>query len=148
MKLADRFVHHERRARQAFAICAALPEAAAYRDDMAFFQAVGVEVRRSRTTDGSGGDSDLETETVLRQVVSEAISASGVIDIYAASGLDRPDLSLIHDDFARRAAADPRPNLQIELLRRLLDSEVRTLAKTNVVAGRKFSEMLEPAMRA
>ena len=148
MDLADRFVHHERRARQAFAICAALPEAAAYRDDMAFFQAVGVEVRRSRSADGSGGDSDLETETALRQVVSEAVSSSGVVDIYAASGLDRPDLSLIDDDFARRAAADPRPNLQIELLRRLLDSEVRTLAKTNVVAERKFSEMLERAMRA
>lgn len=148
MDLADRFVHNERRARQAFAICAALPEAAAYRDDMAFFQAVGVEARRSRTTDGSGGDSDLETETALRQVVSEAVSASGVVDIYAVSDLERPDLSLIDDDFARRAAADPRPNLQIELLRRLLNSEVRALAKTNVVAERKFSEMLERAMRA
>ncbi|MHB8319857.1 MAG: type I restriction enzyme endonuclease domain-containing protein [Acidimicrobiales bacterium] len=148
MDLADRFVHHERRARQAFAICAALPEAAGYRDDMAFFQAVAVEVRRSRATDISGGDNDLETETALRQVVSEAVSASGVVDIYAASGLERPDLSLVGDDFARRAVNDPRPNLQIELLHRLLNSEVRTLAKTNVVAERKFSEMLERAMRA
>ncbi len=148
MDLAERFVHHERRARQAFAICAALPEAAAYRDDMAFFQAVGVEIRRSRSTESSGGGSDLEAETSLRQVVSEAVSASGVVDIYAASGLERPDLSLIDEDFARRAATNPRPNLQIELLRRLLSSEVRTLAKTNVVAERKFSEMLERAMRA
>ncbi len=148
MDLAERFVHHERRARQAFAICAALPEAAAYRDDMAFFQAVGVEIRRSRTAESTGGGSHLEAETALRQVVSEAVSASGVVDIYAASGLERPDLSLIDEDFARRAATNPRPNLQIELLRRVLSSEVRILAKTNVVAERKFSEMLERAMRA
>jgi type I restriction enzyme R subunit len=149
LDLAERFVHHERRARQSFAICAALPEASAYRDDLAFFEAVGVEVRRSRLDDsGGGGGSDLELETALRQVVSDAVSASGVVDIYASSGLERPDLSLIDDEFARRAAADPKPNLQIELLRRLLNSEVRTLAKTNVVAERRFSEMLERAMNA
>lgn len=148
LDLADRFAHHERRARQAFAVCATLPESAAYRDDIAFFQAVGVEARRSRAAHTGGDDSDLELETALRQVVSEAVSASGVVDIYAASGLDRPDLSLIDDDFARRAAADPRPNLQIELLRRLLNSEVRTLTRTNVVVERRFSEMLERAMRA
>jgi len=148
MDLADRFAHQERRARQSFTICAALPEAAGYRDDLAFFQAVGVEVRRARTDDSGGGGADLEMETALRQVVSDAVSAAGVIDIYAESGLERPDLSLIDDDFARRAAADPRPNLQIELLRRLLNTEVRSLSRTNVVAERRFSEMLERAMAA
>jgi type I restriction enzyme R subunit len=108
LDLAERFVHHERRARQSFAICAALPEASAYRDDLAFFEAVGVEVRRSRLDDSGGrGGSDLELETALRQVVSDAVSASGVVDIYAASGLERPDLSLIDDDFARRAGLTP-----------------------------------------
>ena len=76
------------------------------------------------------------------------MTAAGVIDIYAASGIERPDISIIDEDFARRAANDPRPNVQIELLRRLLNSEVRSLAKTNVVAERKFSEMLERAMNA
>ncbi|HUZ21863.1 MAG TPA: type I restriction endonuclease subunit R, partial [Acidimicrobiales bacterium] len=148
LDLADRFAHHERRARQTFAICSSLSEAASYRDDLAFFEAVGVEVRRNRTSDDDGADSDIEVETAIRQVVSEAVSASGVVDIYAASGLERPDLSLIDEHFAERAAADPRPNLQIELLRRLLASEVHSLARSNVVAERRFSEMLERAMRA
>jgi len=87
-------------------------------------------------------------ETAVRQVVSDAVSAAGVIDIFAESGVARPDLSLIDADFARRVAAEPRPNLQIELLRRLLNTEVRALSRTNVVAERKVSEVLERAMLA
>jgi type I restriction enzyme R subunit len=149
MDLPDRFVHQERRARQSFVLCAALPEAAPYRDDLAFFSAVGVELRRARADSSSGENGgDLELETALRQIVSDAVSASGVVDIYATSGLERPDLSLIDDEFARRASKDPRPNLQIEMLRRILNSEVRSLTRTNIVAERKFSELLERAMKA
>jgi len=148
MDLPDRFAHHERQARQAYTIYATLPEAAAYRDDLAFFQALGVEVRRARADTSGGGGTDLELETALRQVVSDAVAATGVVDIYAESGLERPDLGIIDDAFARRAAANPRPNLQIELLRRILTREVRSLSRTNVVAERRFSEMLERAMNA
>jgi type I restriction enzyme R subunit len=106
-------------------------------------------LRRARSDNGGGGDeSDLELETALRQLVSAAVSGAGVVDIYAASGMERPDISLIDEEFGRKAAADPRPNVQIELLRRLLNSEVRFLARTNVVAERKFSEMLERAMKS
>ena len=149
LDLPDRFIHHERQARQSFTITAALPEAMAYRNDLAFFQALGVEVRRARQEDSDGGEgTELEMETALRQIVSAAVSAGGVVDIYAESGLERPDLSLIDEEFGRRAATDPRPNLQIELLRRLLNGEVRKLSHRNVVVERKFSEMLERAMKA
>jgi type I restriction enzyme R subunit len=149
LDLPDRFAHQERRARQAYTICATMPDAAAFRDDLAFFQAVGVEVRKARLDrSDDGGTGNVEMETALRQVVSEAVSAAGVVDIYAEAGLERPDISLIDDEFARRAASDTRPNLQIELLRRLLTDEVRKTARTNVVVERRFSEMLERAMRA
>ena len=148
MDLPQRFAHHERQARQAFTICSGLSKAGVYRDDLAFFQALGIEVRRAQMDDGGGEGSDLEMETALRQLVAESVSAGGVIDIYAASGLERPDIGLIDDEFARRASNDPRPNLQIEMLRRMLNSEVKSLANSNVVAERKFSEMLERSMRA
>jgi type I restriction enzyme R subunit len=148
LDLPDRFAQQERRARQAFAICGTLPESAAFRDDLAFFQAVAVEVRKARMDSGESGGLDIETETALRQVVSEAVSATGVVDIYAEAGIERPDLSIIDDEFAKRAINDPRPNLQIELLRRLLNNEMRSLARRNVVAERRFSEMLERAMRS
>jgi type I restriction enzyme R subunit len=87
-------------------------------------------------------------ETAIRQVVSDALSGGGVIDIYAAAGIDKPDISIIDDDFARRLSTNPHRNLQIELLKRLLNTELKTVAKRNLIAERKFSEMLERAMRS
>jgi type I restriction enzyme R subunit len=147
MELPERFLKHVRVATQSFTLAVSSPDAASYRDDLAFFQAVAVELRRARAEDRGASD-DVELETALRQVVSDAVTASGVIDIYEASGIGRPDLSIIDDDFARRLSTNPHPNVQIELLRRMLSQEIRSLSKRNVVAERKFSEMLERAMRA
>jgi type I restriction enzyme R subunit len=144
--LADRFLHHTRVAAQAYSLVPTEPAAQSYRDDLAFFQAVAVELRRARATDRVFDD--VEAETAIRQVISDAVTAPGVIDIYAAAGIDKPDISIIDDDFANRLATKPNKNLQIELLKRLLNSELRTIAKSNIVAERKFSEMLEKAMRS
>lgn len=144
--LPDRFLHHTRVAAQAYSLVPTEPQAELYRDDLAFFQAVAVELRRARATDRTYDD--VEAETAIRQVISDAVTAPGVIDIYAAAGIEKPDISIIDDDFAQRLATKPNKNLQIELLKRLLNSELRTVAKTNIVAERKFSEMLEKAMRA
>lgn len=144
--LADRFLHHTRVAAQAYSLVPTVPEAQTYREDLAFFQAVAVELRRARATDRSYDD--VEAETAIRQVISDAVTAPGVIDIYAAAGIEKPDISIIDEDFAKRLATKPNKNLQIELLKRLLNSELRTVARNNIVAERKFSEMLEKAMRA
>jgi type I restriction enzyme R subunit len=145
MDLPDRFRHHVRVATQSFALAVSLSEAMAYRDDLAFFQAVAVGLRAD---DRAGVSDDVELETALRQVVSDAITSAGVIDIYEATGIARPDLSIIDEEFAKRLSTNPHPNLQIELLRRLLASEVKAMARHNVVAERRFSEMLERAMKA
>ena len=148
MDLPDRFLQHVRVASQSFTLVVSSPEAMQYRDDLAFFQAVAVELRRARAEDRPGLTDDVELETAIRQVVSDAVTAAGVIDIYAASGIGRPDLSIIDDEFAKRLTTNPHPNLQIELLRRLLASEVKSMSRRNVVAERKFSEMLERAMKS
>jgi type I restriction enzyme R subunit len=114
-ELPERFLREERRARQAFALAVASPEAARFRDDLAFFQAMAVELRRASSDDAVGASSDVEVETALRQMVSEAVVASGVVDIYAA-GIPRPDISVIDEEFAKKAAKSPHPNLQVELL--------------------------------
>jgi type I restriction enzyme R subunit len=148
MELPERFLHHVRVATQSFTLAVSSPEVTQYRDDLAFFQALAVELRRARADDRGGSDDSVELETAIRQVVSDAVTAAGVIDIYEASGIGRPDLSIIDDEFAKRLSTNPHPNVQIEMLRRLLASEMRSIAKRNVVADRKFSEMLERAMRA
>jgi type I restriction enzyme, R subunit len=148
MDLPDRFLHHTRIASQAFTLAVSSPEALRFRDDLAFFQAVALELRRARASDTNGASDDVELETAVRQVVSDAVTAGGVIDIYAAAGLERPDISIIDDDFARRAATNPHPNVEIEMLKRLLTNELKTVSKRNLIAERKFSEMLERAMRS
>ena len=147
MDLPDRFLHHARVASQAFTLAVSSSEALRFRDDLAFFQAVALELRRARANSTNGAD-DVELETAVRQVVSDAVTAGGVIDIYAAAGLERPDISIIDDDFARRISTNPHPNVQIEMLKRLLTNEIKTIAKGNLIAERKFSEMLERAMRS
>jgi len=147
MELPERFLKHVRVATQSFTLAVSSSNAASYRDDLAFFQAVAVELRRARAADRGESD-DVELETALRQVVSDAVTPAGVIDIYEASGIGRPDLSIIDDEFTKRLSTNPHQNVQIELLRRLLSQEIRSLSKRNIVAERKFSEMLERAMRA
>ncbi|MGY1814341.1 type I restriction endonuclease subunit R [Blastococcus sp. SYSU D00820] len=148
MDLPDRFLHHARVAAQAFTLAVSSPEALRFRDDLAFFQAVAVELRRARADSTPGVADDVEMETAIRQVVSDAVTTGGVIDIYAAAGIDKPDISIIDEEFARRLSTKPHPNLQIELLKRLLNSELKTIAKRNLITERKFSEMLERAMRS
>jgi type I restriction enzyme R subunit len=148
MELPERFLRHVRVATQGFTLAVSSPDAGPHRDDLAFFQAVAIELRRARAADRDASDDDVELETALRQVVSDAVTSAGVIDIYEASGIGRPDLSIIDDEFAKRLSTNPHPNVQIELLRRLLSGEVRSLSKRNVVAERKFSEMLERAMQS
>ena len=132
---------------QAFSLVPTEPLAQAHREELAFFQAVAVELRRSRSGE-RGEPDDEDTETAIRQVVSDAISATGVIDIYAVAGLERPDISIIDEGFANRLSTRPRPDLQIELLRRLLTSELKSVANVNAVTGRRFSDLLQRAMRA
>lgn len=148
MDLPDRFLHNARIAGQAFTLAVSSPDALRFRDDLAFFQAVAVELRRVRADTAPGAGGDVEMETAIRQVVSDAVTTGGVIDIYAAAGIDRPDISIIDDDIACRLSTNPHPNVQIELLKRLLNAELKTVAKRNLIAERKFSEMLERAMRS
>lgn len=91
-------------------------------------------------------DPGAEVDTAIRQLVSEAMAAEVVIDIYAETGLDKPDISLIDDDFVRRFPTAPKKNLQIEMVRRLTDDQIKMTARRDVVVGWEFSEMLESAV--
>jgi type I restriction enzyme, R subunit len=93
-------------------------------------------------------DSDGEPalDTAVRQIISEHMTGSGVIDIFAEAGLEKPDISVIDDEFRKKFEASDQKNLQLEAVRRLISNEVKVIGKSNVVAGRKFSEMLSEAL--
>ncbi|GAA1885607.1 type I restriction endonuclease subunit R [Lapillicoccus jejuensis] len=138
-----RFLAQTRRLVQLYAMCVPADEALAIREDVAFFEAVRSQISKLEGSDREGSDPSAVLDTALKQIVSDAMTGTGVIDIYAEAGLEKPDLSLIDEKFVEKVRRSNRPNLQIELLKRLLSDEIRRVGRRNVVTGRQFSEMLE-----
>jgi type I restriction enzyme R subunit len=129
---------------RAFALAVPDQEAIRIRDDVAFFQAVKAAIVKST---GGTGKTEEDLDHAIRQIVSRAISAEGVIDLFAAAGLKRPDISILSDEFLAEVRGMPQRNLAVELLRKLLNDELKTRARKNLTQSRKFSEMLEGAVR-
>ena len=134
---------------KAFALAGARDEALAIRDDVRFFadiRAALVKLDREGEPGRAGKGGSAEIDTAIAQLVSESVAADEVIDVYAAAGMERPELSVLSDEFLESLKTGPRPNLQMELLRKLLADKIRSLRHSNVVESRRFSEMLDQAI--
>ncbi len=83
----------------------------------------------------------------IQQIVSHAIAPGEVIDIFAAAGLKKPDISILSDEFLAEVRGLPQKNLAVELLRKLLNNEIKTRAKRHLVQARSFGQMLEETIR-
>ena len=140
----DRCVAAVRELSQAFALAVPHADAIRIRDDVAYFQAVqSVLVKRA---DGTGKPEE-DLDQAVRQLISRAVASEGVIDIFAAAGLEKPDISILSDDFLAEVRGLPQRNLAVELLRKLLTGELSTRRRKNVVQARSFAEMLERTIR-
>jgi type I restriction enzyme R subunit len=129
---------------KAFALSVPHEEALRIRDDVAFFQAVKAALVKSEPT---GAKTEEEMNLAIQQIVSRAIAPGEVIDIFAAAGLKKPDISILSDEFLAEVRGLPQKNLAVELLRKLLNNEIKTRAKRHLVQARSFSEMLEETIR-
>jgi type I restriction enzyme R subunit len=129
---------------KAFALAVPHEAALAIRDDVAFFQAVRAALNRG----GSGGKTDYELNHAIRQIVANAVAPEGIIDLFAAAGLKKPDISILSDEFLAEVRGLPHKNLAVEMLRKLLTDEIKLRSRKNLVQSRSFREMLERAIRA
>ena len=129
---------------QAFALSVPHEEALRIRDDVAFFQAVQ-SVLAKRTLPQVRKQEELDH--AVRQIVSRAVASEGVIDIFAAAGLKKPDISILSDEFLAEVRGMPRRNLAVELLQKLLKGELSARRRKNVVQARSFAQMLEQTLR-
>ena len=129
---------------QSFALAVPHEETFRIRDDVGFFQAV-----RSVLAKNMPGEqkTDEELDHAIRQIISKAVMSDGVVDIFAAAGLKKPDLSILSDEFLTEVRGMPQRNLAVELLRKLLANEIKTRSKRNVVQARSFAELLEQSIR-
>jgi type I restriction enzyme R subunit len=129
---------------RAFALAVPHKRALAIRDDVAFFQAV-----RAALAKRAPGDERTEAEIdhAIQQLIARAIAPEGVIDIFAAAGLPKPNLAILSEEFLAEVRNMPQRNLAVELLRKLLQGELNIRQRKNVVQARSFAEMLEQAIR-
>jgi type I restriction enzyme R subunit len=130
---------------QAFSLAVPHEKALEIRDDVAFFQAVRAALAKS-TVRGKRPEEDLDH--AIRQLVSKAIAPDGVIDIFAAAGLKKPDISILSEEFLAEVRGLPHRNLAVELLNKLLNGEIKVRARRNLVQARSFAEMLERTIHA
>ena len=141
--LKCRFLSNARDLVKLYIMCVPSAEALSLRDDIAFFEAVRAQIGKIEGSDREGVDPTAVLDTAIRQILSEAMTGTGVIDIYEEAGLAKPDLSLIDESFISRFKTTKNPSLQIELLKKLLGDEIRRVGRRNIVSGKAFSEMLE-----
>ena len=144
--LKHRFLAQTRDLIALYVMCVPDPAAMGIRDDVAFFEAVRSQIGKIEGADREGVGPNAALDTAIRQIVSEAMTGVGVIDIYEEAGLAKPDLSLIDDDFIGRFKTTKTPNLQLEVLKRILANEITRISKRNIVTGRAFSEMLTQSL--
>ena len=140
----DRWIQAVRDLSRAFALAVPHEDAIRIRDEVGFFQAVqSVLVKRAAAT----ARSDEELDQAVRQIISRAVAPEGVIDIFAAAGLEKPDISILSDEFLAEVRGMPQRNLAVELLQKLLKGELAVRRRKNVVQARSFAEMLEHTLR-
>jgi type I restriction enzyme R subunit len=129
---------------RSFALAVPHETAIAIRDDVGFFQAVKAALTKNL---GEGKKTEYELEHAIRQIVSGAIASEGVIDVFEAAGLKKPDISILSDEFLAEVRNMPQRNLAVEMLRKLLEGEVKSRSKSNAVQARLFSKLLEDSVR-
>jgi type I restriction enzyme R subunit len=129
---------------QAFALAVPHEAALEIRDDVGFFQAVRAVLAKSTPGERL---TDEELDHAIRQIVARAVVSDEVIDIFAAAGLRKPDISILSDEFLAEVRAMPQRNLAVELLRKLLAGEIKSRSRRNVVQARSFADLLEQSLR-
>lgn len=143
--LQDQFVNKVTGLLKAFAISVPHEDAISIRDEVAFFQSV--KARIVKIIGEPKKRSDEEIETAIRQIISEAITSDEVIDVFDAAGLKKPNIEILDERFLAELKNMPHKNLAAELLKRLLRDQIRIIMRVNLVQSKKFSEMLEEAVK-
>ncbi len=142
----QRFIREVALLSQAFALSMPHPKAMEIKEEVAFSQAVKSRLVKFDAVDSKGRSSS-DIDTAIKMIVDQAISSDKVVDIFAAAGIEKPDLAILSDEFLLEVQGMTHKNLAIELLKKILNDEIKSRLKTNLVKSKKFLEMLETAIK-
>ena len=140
----DRCTRLVRELSQAFALAVPHEKALHIRDDVGFFQTVLTHLTKRAASEPQP---ERDLDLAVRQIVSRAVASGGVMDIFAAAGLEKPDISVLSDEFLDEVRGMPQRNLAADLLQKLLRGELAARRRKNIVQARSFAEMLEQTIR-
>lgn len=130
---------------QAFSIAIPHDQAMDAKDEVAFFQAVKARLVKF---DGTGtGKSNEDIETTIRQVVDKALVTDKVVDIYDAAGIKKPDISILSEDFLMEVKNMEHKNIALEVLKKLLNDEIKGRTIKNLIQSKTLMEMLENSIK-
>ncbi|MFA7231221.1 MAG: DUF3387 domain-containing protein, partial [Victivallaceae bacterium] len=140
-----RFIDEVTALSQAFSIAIPHEQAMDVKDEVAFFQAV--KSRLVKFDISGSGKTDEEIETAIRQVIDQALVTEKVIDVFDAAGIKKPDISILSEDFLLEVKNMEHKNIGLEVLKKLLNDEIKTRTKKNLIQGRTLMEMLENSIK-
>jgi type I restriction enzyme R subunit len=141
----DRFISESTALSRLFALAVPHEDALALTDEIAFFQSV-----RARLLKFEGGDDNGDKknyESAIRQIVNQAVESTEVVDIFDAAGIKKPDISLLSEEFLREVKDMKHKNLGIELLKKILNDEIKIRLKFNITEGKNLLDMLEASLK-
>ena len=136
-----RFVNEVTALGKAFALAIPHEEALGIKDEVAFFQAV--KARLCKFDAQGTSHTNQEIETTIRQVIDQALVSEQVIDLFDAAGIKKPDISILSEEFLLELKGMEHKNTALEVLRKLLEDEIKARSKYNFVEGRTLMEMLD-----
>jgi type I restriction enzyme R subunit len=140
----ERFMKYVVELLQAFALAVPHKDALRIRDEVGFFQTLKSQFAKTTQVIGK---TEEELDSAIKQIISKAIVSDKVIDIFDTVGLKKPDISILSDEFLEEVRGMPHKNLAFELLKKLLNDEIKTRRRKNLVQSRSFAEMLEKTIR-
>lgn len=143
----ERVLQYVRQLSEAFVLAVPHPDALKIQDDVGFFQAIRSQIIKLGGGGGGGRERERAVEAAIKQLVSKSVTSEGVLDIFKAAGLDKPEISVLSDEFLAEFEKMPQKNLAAEMLRKLLADEIKTRMRTNLIQSRQFSEMLDETIR-
>jgi type I site-specific restriction-modification system R (restriction) subunit/very-short-patch-repair endonuclease len=140
-----RYINEVTALSKAFAIAVPHEQAMDVKDEVSFFQAV--KARLAKFNETGSGRTDEEIETTIRQVIDQALVSEQVIDVFDAAGIKKPDISILSEDFLLELKGMEHKNVALEVLKKLLNDEIKARSKKNLVKSKSLKEMLENSIK-
>jgi type I restriction enzyme R subunit len=130
---------------KAYSLCSTLDQARTYHKEVAFLSAVKAAITKHTSVDRKLTEE--EKNSVLKQILDNAVVAEGVTDVFALCGLDKPNIGLLSDEFLDDVRRMPYRNLAVELLEKLLKDNIKARTGNNVVQEKKYADRLQETLR-